>query len=78
MIMTRGRKADFSYSSLAYPNFSATDMDDIEELLYVYNAIMKLSPGLATALDACKHKPALVLELITKVCAYMRADTLLT
>jgi hypothetical protein len=47
------------------------ESDDHEELLYVYNAIMKLSPGFAMVLDACKRKPTLVLAFIVKVSAYI-------
>jgi hypothetical protein len=48
------------------------ESDDNEELLYVYSAIMKLSPGFVMVLDACKCKPTLVLAFIAKVSAYMR------
>lgn len=42
-----------------------------QELLYVYNAIMKLSPGFPMVLAACRQKPTALLAWINKVSNYM-------
>jgi len=57
-------------------NYRASESEE-EELLYVFNAIMKLDRGFVTVLEACKHKPTALLTWITKVSVYMRSQSLI-